>query len=192
MRRSGEAPPWSFVHRLFSKESFLRRVHGGALHGWFITLVDAQTQTDWEWVEQSLSFSCLGKSCHHFRCMGGGVSGCCSILPFPDSDICQIFQLLPLCAVQRESEDLRLLQAEATIVEASKVARCWPKMFYANSHQVTPIDSTGSHGADGRMAHNDNFHIHVCRHSSSGLDLCSWTQTSQTVSLSWCLQREPC
>ncbi|XP_059199623.1 glutamate-rich protein 6-like isoform X2 [Centropristis striata] len=29
-----------------------------ALDGRFITLVNAQTQTDWEWVEQSLSFSC--------------------------------------------------------------------------------------------------------------------------------------
>ncbi|KAG8000629.1 hypothetical protein GBF38_017058 [Nibea albiflora] len=28
------------------------------LDGRFITLVSSQTQTDWEWVEQSLSFSC--------------------------------------------------------------------------------------------------------------------------------------
>lgn len=28
-------------------------------------------QTDWEWVEQSLSFSCLGEPCHHFRYAGG-------------------------------------------------------------------------------------------------------------------------
>lgn len=131
MRRWGEAPPWSFVHRF--PESLLRRVHGRALHGWFITLVGAQTQTDWEWVEQSLSFSCLGKPCHHFRCVGG-VSGCCSILLFPDSDICQIFQLLLLCALQRGPEDLRLLQAEAAIVEASKVASCWPKICFMLIH----------------------------------------------------------
>lgn len=71
-----------------------------------------------------------------------GVSGCCSILPFPDSDICQIFQLRLLCAVQRETEDLWSVQAEVAIVEASKVTRCWQKnVIYANSHEVTPVDT---------------------------------------------------
>lgn len=143
-------------------ESLLRRVHGGALHGWFMTLVGAQTQTDWEWVEQSLSFSCLGKPCHHFRCVGG-VSGCCSILPFPDSDICQIFPITP--PLRSSTGTWR------SVVVTGRGDDCWgfkgrqllvKNMFYANSHEVTPADTdTGSHGADGRMAH-DNFHIHVC------------------------------
>ena len=50
-----------------------------ALDGRFITLVSAQTQTDWEWVEQSLSFSCQGKPCHQFGCEG--VTCSCPLLP---------------------------------------------------------------------------------------------------------------
>ncbi|KAK2906023.1 hypothetical protein Q8A73_009966 [Channa argus] len=36
----------------------LEFMEGRVLDGRFITLVSSQTQTDWEWVEQSLSFSC--------------------------------------------------------------------------------------------------------------------------------------
>lgn len=50
-----------------------------ALDGRFITLVSTQTQTDWEWVEQSLSFSCQGKPCHQFGCEG--VTNSCPLLP---------------------------------------------------------------------------------------------------------------
>lgn len=114
-------------------ESLLRRVHGGALHGWFITLVGAQTQTDWEWVEQSLSFSCLGKPCHHFRCVGGSVVAALSCL-FQIQTSVNFFQLRLLCAVQRGPEDLWLLQAEAMIVEASKVASCWSKICFMLIH----------------------------------------------------------
>lgn len=64
-----------------------------------------------------------------------GVSGCCSVSPFPDSDICQIFQLGLPHAVQRETVDLRLVKAEVAIVEASKVTRCWKKnRIYSNLH----------------------------------------------------------
>lgn len=88
----------------------LARVHGGVLAGGFITLVNTQTQTDWEWVEQSLSFSCQGKPCHQFRCEGG--QPFLPYLAFHDSDICQILQLFLACTVQKEIEDLWSPQAE--------------------------------------------------------------------------------
>ena len=49
-----------------------------------LLLVSTRTQTDWEWVEQSLSFSCQGKPCHQFG-WRGGVTCSCPLLPLRTS-----------------------------------------------------------------------------------------------------------
>lgn len=83
------------------------------LDGRFITLVSSQTQTDWEWVEQSLSFSCQGKPCHQF----GGEVGHLFLPPSCLSWHLWNSQLFLSCAVQKEIEDLQLSQAAVESVD---------------------------------------------------------------------------
>lgn len=135
-----ESISWFFVHHLFSKESHLLRVCRGVPHWWFITPVGTQTQTDWEWVEQSPSFSCLGKPCHHFRYVGG--QRLLLYLAFSRFRHLSNFPIkTPLCSSEGNwrslvgtgrGGDCRGFKGHPPLAK---------NVIYANSHEVTPVDT---------------------------------------------------
>lgn len=167
-------------------ESLLRRVHG-----WFITLVGAQTQTDWKWVEQSLSFSCLGKPCHHFKCVGGQ-----QLLLYLAFSRFRHLSNFPITSPLHSSKGTwrsAVVTGRGSDCRGFKGHQLPAKnMFYANSHEVTPVDTVQE-----VMEQMDVWIIMIIFTfmfaTSHPQD---WISAAERhllrLSLSWCLQRGPC
>lgn len=135
-----ESISWFFVHHLFSKESHLLRVCRGVPHWWFITPVGTQTQTDWEWVEQSPSFSCLGKPCHHFRYVGG--QRLLLYLAFSRFRHLSNFPIkTPLCSSEGNWRSLVGTGRRGDCRGFKGHPPLAKNVIYANSHEVTPVDT---------------------------------------------------
>lgn len=135
-----ESISWFFVHHLFSKESHLLRVCRGVPHWWFITPVGTQTQTDWEWVEQSLFFSCLCKPCHHFRYVGG--QRLLLYLAFTRFRHLSNFPITtPLCSSKGNWRSLVGTGRGGDCQGFKGHLLLAKNVIYANSHEVTPVDT---------------------------------------------------
>lgn len=160
-------------------------------HWWFITPVGSQTQTDWEWVEQGLSFSCLVKPCHHFRYVGG--QRLLLYLAFSRFRHLSNFPITtPLCSSKGNWKSLVGTGRGGDCPGFKGHPLLAKNVIYANSHEVTPVD-TGQKVMEYRSCNYGS--LSSVSHSfspSEGLVLYVWTSCSPAVRpyqwlQPWCL-----